>query len=126
MRANLAEREELFGQLVPWDHANYGMGEPWARCHPYEQQAKAGDEVQFRLVATNHSTEPLEAACRAVLPRAWSLTQQGNSTDWARTTVPGKSDGEVQVRLSIPPAVPPGRYVLPVDLQYGDLCLQIL
>jgi large subunit ribosomal protein L21 len=50
MRANLAEREKLFGELVPWDHANHGMDEPWVRCHPYEQKAAAGDKVEFDQV----------------------------------------------------------------------------
>ena len=71
MRANLAQREKLFGELVPWDHANYGMDEPWVRCHPYEQRAAAGGDVAVDVVITNHSAVPQTAACRVVLPRGW-------------------------------------------------------
>ena len=118
MRANLAEREGLYGQLVPWDHANYGMDEPWVRCHPYEQRAKPGGKVTFRVVVTNHSAEPRKAACRAVLPRAWGDGER--VTEWSRTAIPAKTEGELPLSLPIPADVPPGRYVIPVDVQYGD------
>jgi len=43
MRANLARREETFGLLVAWDHANDGTDDSWVRCYPYEQRVEAGD-----------------------------------------------------------------------------------
>jgi len=119
MRANLAEREKLYGQLVPWDHANYGMDEPWVRCYPYEQQAKPGAEVKVQVVVTNHSAEPRTAKGRAVLPRAWG----GATTPWAAAEVPGKSEGEVPLSFRIPKEAKAGRYVIPVDLHYGRWAL---
>ena len=119
MRANLAEREQLFGQLFPWDHANYGIDEAWVRCHPYEQQAKPGGELKLSVVVTNHSSQVRKAACRAVLPRAW----HGGTTAWSRTEIPGKQDGQVRLSLSIPADAKPGRYVIPVDLHYHDRVL---
>lgn len=124
MRANLAEREKLFGEIVPWDHANYGMDEPWCRCFPYEQKvvmggpvggASAPREISFSVILTNHSAEPREAGCRAVLPTAWG----GGTTDWAKATIRPKADGEVRLSLRIPPNAKPGRYVVPVDVRYG-------
>ena len=35
--------------------ANYGMDEPWVRCFPYEQRAKAGNNATLEVVITNHS-----------------------------------------------------------------------
>jgi len=129
MRATLAQREELFGRLVPWDHANYGMDEPWVRCHPYEQTAKPGGEVAFRLVVTNHSAQARTAQCRAVLPRAWGgnavRTGPDNAADWTSAEVAAKSESEGKIQLSfrVPPNAPSGRYVIPVDLRYGDWTL---
>jgi len=125
MRANLAEREKLFGQLVPWNHANYGMDEPWIRTFPYEQRAKPGDAASLRVVVTNHSDGPRDVACRAVLPGAWSSAADspGNATDWGRTSIPAKSEAHVALRLSIPEGVRPGRYVIPIDVQYGGRTL---
>ena len=119
MRANLADREKLYGDLVPWDHANYGMDEPWVRCHPYEQEAAAGKKASFDVVVTNHSTGPRTAACRAVLPRAWGR----EATDWARTKIPAKTDGRVRLSFEVPRNAKPGRYIIPIDLRYGDLSL---
>lgn len=117
MRANLAARRELFGQLIPWDDPNYGMDEPWVRCHPYEQQGKAGAEVTFDVVVTNHSSAPRTAGCQAVLPRAWNA---GQTTDWASTSIAAKQDGRVRLSVRIPASAPPGRWVIPVSLRYAD------
>jgi len=117
MRENLAEREGLYGRLVPWDHANYGMDEPWVRCFPYEQKASPGDRVELRVVVTNHSTEPRSAACRPALPRAWNAAT--GDAEWSRVEIAPKSEGEVRVAFDVPRRVEPGRYVVPVDLRYG-------
>jgi len=125
MRANLAEREKLFSELVPWDHANYGLDEPWVRCHPYEQQAAPGAEVELRVVVTNHSTEPQAAACRPVLPRSWggAPAAPDDVADWPRAQVPAKSEGEVRLVFRVPSNVKPGRYVIPVDVCYAEWTL---
>ena len=124
MRANLAERETLYGQLVPWDHANYGMDEYWARCHPYEQRAAAGAEVTFRVVVTNHSAEPREAQCRVVVPRAWMGGRgSGRAAERAKATIAPKAEGTVSLSLRVPPNAKPGRYVVPVDIHYGQWTL---
>lgn len=115
MRTNLAEREKLFGELLPWDHPNFGMDEPWARCHPYEQRATPGEEVAIQVIVTNHSSGARPLACRAVLPQAWG----GQSTAWARTEIPSKKDGRVCVALRVPSGAKPGRHVLPIDLHFG-------
>jgi L-ascorbate metabolism protein UlaG (beta-lactamase superfamily) len=116
MRANLAEREKLYGEIVPWDHANYGMDEQWARCFPYEQKARPGAEVAFRVVITNHSPAPRKAAARAVLPSAWGR----KATEWAGTAIAPKKDGEIRLAVRVPPGAQPGRTIIPVDLKCGD------
>ena len=68
MRANLQRRESLFGQLVPWPHANVGLDPSWARCHPYTQHARPGETVRLEVVITNHSSQPMDAACRRRRP----------------------------------------------------------
>jgi glyoxylase-like metal-dependent hydrolase (beta-lactamase superfamily II) len=115
MRKNLAEREKLYGQIVPWPHANYAMDEPWVRCHPYEQTAAPGGQVELRVVVTNHSPETQKTACRAVLPRAWG----GGATDWTAAEIQAKTEGALRLSLSVPSATPPGRYVIPVDVRHG-------
>ncbi len=119
MRTNLAEREKLFSEIVPWDHANYGMDEPWVRCFPYEQNATAGSKVDLSVVVTNHSAKPRTAVCRAVLPRTFG----GKTTNWVSVEIPAKTEGEVRLSFQVPAGVKPGRYVIPIDLRYGKWVL---
>ncbi len=126
MRANLVERERLIREIVPWDHANYATDESWIRCYPYEQKAKPGEAVAVEVVVTNHSSQARAASCRAVLPAAWSKAAAGATwatwigPDSARAEIPGKSEGRIRLNLSVPLTATPGRYVIPVDVQYGD------
>jgi glyoxylase-like metal-dependent hydrolase (beta-lactamase superfamily II) len=116
MRTNLAEREKLYGGLFPWDHANYGMDEPWVRCHPYEQKGKAGEPLVVDVVVTNHSPVSRTLACRAVLPRAW----RGGPTGWTSVKAAPKIDARARIAISVPANTSPGRYVIPVDVKYAD------
>jgi glyoxylase-like metal-dependent hydrolase (beta-lactamase superfamily II) len=118
MRDNLAQREKLYGELVPWDHANYGMDEPWVRCFPYEQSAEPGKTVECEVVVTNHSSETREAACRAVVPRGWTAP-----SEWTKIEVPAKTEGTLRLSLRVAPDAPPGRRVIPVDVRYGPWTL---
>jgi len=120
MRDNLAEREKLFGQLIPWDDPNYGIDESWVRCDPYEQNAAPGKEAVIDVVITNHSPEPRTAATCAVLPRAW---KSNTETAWSSATIPAKIDGRLRLAIPIAADVPPGRYVVPVDVRYGERTL---
>jgi len=115
MRVNLAEREKLFGQLMPWDHPNYGMDESWVRCFPYEQKVRAGQEAKVEVVLTNHSAQVHQAAVRAGLPKAWG----GGTTVWAEAQIPAKTEKGLPLAVSIPASASQGRYVLPIDVRYG-------
>ncbi|MFP4058191.1 MAG: MBL fold metallo-hydrolase [Candidatus Brocadiia bacterium] len=119
MRRNLAEREKLFGQLVPWAHANTGLDEPWVRCHPYEQQAAPGAQATFHVVVTNHANEPRPVRCRAALPRAWG----GGHTPWAEAEAEPRSEVAVPLAVRVPPDARPGRTVVPADVVYGPWTL---
>jgi len=116
MRANLAEREKLYGELFPWDHANYGMDEPWVRCFPYEQKAEAGKKLTLDVVVTNHSAVRRTLTCRAVLPRSW----RGGATPWTSAEAAPKCDAQARLTLPVPANASPGRYVIPIDIQYAD------
>ncbi len=115
MLRSLEEREEMFGELVPWDHANYGMDPWWVRCSPYRQEVSPGDRVRMDVVITNHSTTPHRVACRLVA----SETTGESDTPWVRAEVPAKEEQRLPIEFQVPPDVPPGRHVVPVDVEYG-------
>ena len=128
MRANLAEREELFGKLLPWDNPNYGVDGWWVMCRPYEQHARAGGEIAFDVAITNHSTAARTAACRAVPPRAWGgpplpPASGSDALGWAKAGIPPKADGRVRLSLNVPKGTGPGKYPIAVDVRYGPRVL---
>jgi glyoxylase-like metal-dependent hydrolase (beta-lactamase superfamily II) len=116
MRDNLAEREKLFGELLPWEHANYGIDDSWVRCQPYEQPAARGQSAALRVVFTNHSNQPRHAACRAVLPRSWSAP----ATEWAEIEIAPKQEAAIRLEFTVPTHAASGRHPVPIDVRYAD------
>lgn len=113
MRENLAAREELFGRLFAWDHANYGIDEHWVRTDPYEQEARAGALVTIRAVITNHSSVAHEAICRPVPPRGWPVAAP------LHAGIPARTEAALPLRVAIPNDAPGGLYVVPISVDYG-------
>ncbi len=89
------------------------------RCFPYEQKVQPGRPAELEVVVTNHSAVPRSAACRPVVPRAW----KAGPAPWVEATVPPKREGRLPLRIAIPAGVAQGRYVIAVDLRYGDRLL---
>jgi glyoxylase-like metal-dependent hydrolase (beta-lactamase superfamily II) len=115
MRQKLDEREQRFGQLVPWDHANYATDASWVRPYPYLQKAGPGDEIRLEVVITNHSATPQTSACRAVLPKAVA----NRATEWVEASLPAKAETPLAISFRLPASVRPGRYVIPIDVKHG-------
>jgi glyoxylase-like metal-dependent hydrolase (beta-lactamase superfamily II) len=115
MRANLTEREKIYGELFPWDSPNYGMDEYWVRCYPYEQDVTSGKSVEMRVEITNHSAVERQAVCRPILPKSWGIEVEPKSA-----VIPAKSDGYIAFSFVVPDNVPSGLVVVPIELTYGD------
>jgi glyoxylase-like metal-dependent hydrolase (beta-lactamase superfamily II)/ribosomal protein S18 acetylase RimI-like enzyme len=118
MRANLAEREKLYGDLFPWDSPNYGMDEFWVKCYPYEQDTVPGKTVEIRVEINNHSASEKKAVCRPVLPKSWDVSANPKSA-----TIPAKSEGYIAFSFVVPENVSPELDVIPFELNYDGLAL---
>ncbi|NQT87998.1 MBL fold metallo-hydrolase, partial [bacterium] len=105
MRRNLAERETVYGALLPWEHANTGMDELWVRAYPYEQKVRAGGTARFQVIVTNHAPKPQRVRARV----------QGA---WVEAEAAAKSDVALEMALSVP-ADAAGRRVFPIDVVCG-------
>jgi hypothetical protein len=105
----------MFGELVPWDHANYGLDPSWVRCAPYAQTVHPGDRVTVDVVVTDHSKEPRTSACRALLPEALG----GSGTAWSEATLDAGAEKRLSLAFRVSPNAAPGRYAVPVDLRHG-------
>jgi glyoxylase-like metal-dependent hydrolase (beta-lactamase superfamily II) len=113
MRENLMRRESLFGALFPWEHANFGLDE-WVRCLPYEQNGYPGAMLTILVSITNHAAEARQVTCELVPPPCWPSTPANSATIAAKSTV------NVPLTIDVPLTAVPGRYVLPVDIIFGE------
>jgi len=113
MRDNLAARELSFGELLPWDHPNYGLDEHWVRCYPYEQRVARGGRAALSVVCTNHSSSARRLSCRPVLPATW----EGQCAECALMVTP-KAEGTLDFDIGVPKDARPGRWVIPVEVTY--------
>ncbi|HJP30019.1 MAG TPA: MBL fold metallo-hydrolase [Candidatus Latescibacteria bacterium] len=118
MQETLDERERLFGELIAWEHPNYGLDAHWVRCDPYEQCAKPGDIITLRVVVTNHSDETRQLVCRPVLPRRWHQEASPATID-----ITARREGPAVFRFRIPSDATPERIVIPVDVVYQNRSL---
>ncbi len=113
MRANLAEREKIYGELFPWDSPNYGMDEYWVHCYPYEQNVSDNKNVDLHVDITNHSSSERLAICRPVLPRSWDIKIEQKSA-----LIPPKSEARISFSF-IAPNEASGKIIIPIELIYN-------
>ena len=111
MRDVLRERETLFGELVPWDHANYGLDPHWVRCDPYSQSVSREEHATVRVEITNHSSDISETTCQPVLPAAWGVNIPAQTI---RT--PANAVGSAAFRIPIPADAEAGLAAVPFNI----------
>jgi glyoxylase-like metal-dependent hydrolase (beta-lactamase superfamily II) len=116
MHKTLDRREQLFGELFPWDHANYGTDASWVRCAPYTQTVRPGTTVKIDVVVTNHSTTATTTRCRAVPPRSFN----GQASPWSEASIDAGQEGSLPLAVDLPSSLAAGRYVIPIDVVHGD------
>ena len=115
MRANLAEREVIYGELMPWDSPNCGMDEYWAHCYPYEQDAVTGENVTLHVDIRNHSSVEREAVCCPVLPKSWDVNIEAKSA-----MIKPKNDGRISFTFTVPNGIETGKVIVPIELTYDN------
>jgi glyoxylase-like metal-dependent hydrolase (beta-lactamase superfamily II) len=116
MRAKLRERERLFGEVVPWPHANFGLDSSWIRCDPYLQEIRAGETCAVNVVVTNHADASQAIAARLRVPSTWPKSNSLRGSCNAQA----KQETLMSLKVTVPSDLAPGRYVLPLDLQFGS------
>jgi hypothetical protein len=96
-------------------------------------RSKQERRAEFTVIVTNHSARQRSASCRAVLPTTWAAFDVSGelrdpvdgrrTTQWVKTDIPARSEGKLPLSLSIPTDAEPGRYVIPIDVQYDPWSL---
>ncbi|MFO7902331.1 MAG: MBL fold metallo-hydrolase [Pirellulaceae bacterium] len=117
MRKQLNRREELFGELTPWSHANFATDPSWVRADPYRRELKPGRTAEFEAVITNHAESAKVCACRVTVPKQWG----GGKGKWMTRRLPAKSEIALPLSVDVPPDAKAGRYIVPIDVRLGTL-----
>lgn len=126
MDRNLASREELVADLVPWDDPNFGLDESWVRAYPYEQNVRGGEEFTIGIEFTNHSSSARTAYVEPVLPGGWECAGATGAEIVVEARTSGfadereeRPDGVAEVSIRLPDGVEEGRYTVPFRVTWG-------
>ncbi len=94
---NLRQRARLLGGLFPWDDANYGLDEQWARFYPYGLEVQAGRRFELKVAILNHSGARRRYRVTPHLPAGW----QGPRGPLA-TAIGPRQEGFVAIPITVP------------------------
>jgi len=113
MRKTLAERKAFLAELFPWDDANYGIDEQWARIYPYGQTARPGQTVEVEVRLLNHSDRAHEYIVTLHLPDGFAAEPASG-----RLMVEPRTEGAITVRVSVPASSVPSACVVTADVAF--------
>ena len=114
MLETLAEREELFGVMLPWEHPNFGTDEYWVHTWPYEQDAEAADEVRLEVRLHNHADEMRDAWVMPRVPDSWEAVPE-----MLRVPCRPGAESVAVFALRVPADQAAAKVVVPVRIEFG-------
>lgn len=114
MTENFARRAEAFRALFPWDAANYGLDEQWARFYPYGIEGKAGQRLELKLAILNHSPVRREYRITPRVPAGWRVPRRQLTI-----SIPPREERFVPVAIT-PPPEQRGLTVVTADIAFGS------
>ncbi len=113
MRKTLLERKALLAELLPWDDANYGIDERWARILPYAQTARPGETLEMQIRILNHSDRTHEYALALHVPDRYRTEPED-----ARLTIKPRQEESLTLRIMVPPTASEGFCVVTADMAF--------
>ena len=115
MRNVLVQRKKLLTDLFPWDEANYGIDERWARIYPYGQSARPGQTVKLEVRILNHSERPHEYIVTPHVPDGFRVEPQQ-----ARATIDPREESPVVFRVTVPSSTAAPVAVVTADVAFDQ------
>ncbi len=109
--ALLRKREQLYGKLLPYDNANFGLDPYWIHAYPYRQQALPGSRVEIEARVMNHSAKPKKARAMLSLPEGWMGAAAGSGD----VEIPPRTEGRIRLTATAPKSPSRRRHVLGIS-----------
>ncbi|MGH9665871.1 MAG: MBL fold metallo-hydrolase, partial [Bryobacteraceae bacterium] len=105
------KQRDLVAALVPWDDANFGVDEQWARFYPYTAEVTPGGRIELRVMLVNHSPSPQEFRVTPHVPAGWKAPRGP-----LRVTIGPRQQGSVTIPVT---TRGPGLKVVTADVAFG-------
>ena len=115
MRRVLTERKRLLADLFPWDEANYGIDERWARIDPYGQAVRPGQTVKVAARILNHSDRTHTYVVTPHVPDGFAIEPAQ-----ARLTVKSRQEAPAVFRVTAPSAPSAPVAVVTADIAFDE------
>lgn len=96
MEESLRKRAVILREMFPWDSANYGVDEQWARFYPYGVEADAGTKADLQVRITNHSKVRREFTVTPRVPAGWKAASP------TKVVIDPGQDGSATFQVVIP------------------------
>jgi len=115
MRRVLTRRQELLAELFPWDEANYGIDERWARLYPYGQAARAGQTVEIEVRILNHSTHAHDYIVTPHVPKGFRV-----EPNQMRVTADPRQERSAAFQITVPSSTDMPVAVVTADVAFDQ------
>jgi glyoxylase-like metal-dependent hydrolase (beta-lactamase superfamily II) len=114
MKDTLARRQELLRDLFPWDDADFGLDEQWARIYPYGQEIQPERWTPLAVKLLNHSKASNAFVVTMHAPPGFEIEPHQASV----TAAPGQ-EVEAPFRLRVVGRPARAIQVVTADIQVG-------
>jgi len=115
MRSVLTQRTKLLAELFPWDEANYGIDERWARIYPYGQTARPGQTVKLEIRILNHSDRTHDYTVTPHVPDGFRV-----EPPQAHLEIDPRKEAASVFRVTVPLSASPHPAVITADVAFDQ------
>ena len=112
----LADQEEIYKKLLPWEDPNFGTDFWWIRAYPYEQDIFQGDTGTVEVHITNHAQSSSQVEVEPVLLNGWTwMNILGNQS----TVIGPRKEGRTRLIFSVPENECLGLHVISIRITWN-------
>ena len=115
MRNVLTQRKKLLMDLFPWDEANYGIDERWARIYPYGQTVRPSHTVSVEVRILNHSDRAHEYTVTPHVPDGFRI-----EPPQAHLEIDPRKEAASVFRVTVPLSASPHPAVITADVAFDQ------
>jgi glyoxylase-like metal-dependent hydrolase (beta-lactamase superfamily II) len=114
----LERRRQILADLFPWDDANYGIDERWARIYPYGQKARPGQQLEITVKILNHSDSRKVFTVRPNVPDGFRVEPEKGSVN-----AEPRKEAEFGFQVTVPNKVTKSPHVITADIEFDKWVL---